>query len=101
MIYSNNQFTGVSALFKIDVKLFMLVLTVVIIGLSTLFSVSGGDYNLLIKQLLRITIGMIAMIFLAQIHPDNIRLLSPFLYIFGIILSVSYTHLTLPTKRIV
>ena len=88
MIYSNNQFTGVSELFKIDVKLFVLVMCVVIIGLTTLFSVSGGDYNLIIKQLVRITIGMIAMIFLAQIHPDNFRLFSPFLYIFGIILLI-------------
>ena len=88
MIYSQNQFTGVSALFKIDVKLFVLVMLVVIIGLTTLFSVSQGDYNLIIKQLIRIAIGLIAMIFLAQIHPDNFRLLSPFLYIFGIILLI-------------
>ena len=88
MIYSNNQFTGVSALFKIDVKLFVLVMLVVIIGLTTLFSVSQGDYNLIIKQLIRIAIGLIAMIFLAQIHPDNFRLFSPFLYLFGITLLI-------------
>ena len=50
MIYSNYQFTGFSALFKIDVKLFVLVMLVVIIGLTTLFSVSGGDYGLMINN---------------------------------------------------
>ena len=88
MNYSNVQFSGLSALFKIDLKLFVLVMLIVIIGLATLFSVSGGDINLIFKQLIRIAIGLTAMIILAQIHPDNFRLFSPFLYIFGIILLV-------------
>ena len=61
---------------------------IVIIGLATLFSVSGGDVNLIIKQSIRIAVGLTAMIILAQIHPDNFRLFSPFLYFFGIILLV-------------
>ena len=88
MIYSSAQFSGLSALFKIDLKLFVLVMLIVVIGLATLFSVSGGDINLVIKQLIRIAIGLTAMILLAQIHPDNFRLFSPLLYIFGIILLV-------------
>ncbi len=88
MNYSNAQFSGLSVLFKIDLKLFVLVMMIVAIGLATLFSVSGGDFNLIIKQLIRVAVGLTAMIFLAQIHPDNFRLFSPFLYIFGIILLV-------------
>ena len=88
MSYSSTQFLGFSALFKIDLKLFVLVMLIVIIGLATLFSVSGGDTNLIIKQLIRIAIGLTAMILLAQIHPDNFRLFSPLLYAFGIILLV-------------
>ena len=88
MSYSSTQFSGLSALFKIDLKLFVLVMLIVIIGLATLFSVSGGDINLIIKQLIRIAIGLTAMILLAQIHPDNFRLFSPLLYVFGIILLV-------------
>jgi rod shape determining protein RodA len=88
MNYSNVQFSGLSALFKIDLKLFVLVMLIVVIGLATLFSVSGGDINLIFKQLIRIAIGLTAMIILAQIHPDNFRLFSPFLYIFGIILLI-------------
>ena len=88
MSYSSAQFSGLSALFKIDLKLFVLVMLIVVIGLATLFSVSGGDINLIIKQLIRIAIGLTAMILLAQIHPDNFRLFSPLLYVFGIILLV-------------
>ena len=88
MSYSDIQFNGLSALFKIDLKLFVLVMLIVFIGLATLFSVSGGDINLIMKQSIRITIGLIAMILLAQIHPDNFRLFSPVLYTFGIILLI-------------
>ena len=88
MSYARTEFGGFSTLFKIDLKLFVLVMTIVILGLATLFSVSGGDINLVLKQLVRIFIGLIAMIMLAQIHPDNFRLFSPFLYIFGLFLLV-------------
>ena len=88
MSYSSTQFSGFSALFKIDLKLFVLVMLIVVIGLATLFSVSGGDINLITKQLIRIAIGLTAMILLAQIHPDNFKLFSPLLYAFGIILLV-------------
>ena len=88
MSYSPTQFSGLSSLFKVDLKLFVLVMLIVIIGLATLFSVSGGDVNLIIKQLIRIAVGLTAMILLAQIHPDNFRLFSPLLYIFGVILLV-------------
>ncbi len=88
MSYSPTQFSGLSSLFKVDLKLFVLVMLIVIIGLATLFSVSGGDVNLIIKQSIRIAVGLTAMIILAQIHPDNFRLFSPFLYFFGIILLV-------------
>ena len=88
MSYANTGFSGLSALFKIDLKLFVLVMLIVIIGLATLFSVSGGDHNLIIKQSIRIVVGLTAMILLAQIHPDNFRLFSPFLYIIGITLLI-------------
>ena len=88
MSYSPTQFSGLSSLFKVDLKLFVLVMLIVIIGLATLFSVSGGDVNVIIKQLIRIAVGLTAMIILAQIHPDNFRLFSPLLYFFGIILLV-------------
>ena len=88
MSYARTEFDGLSSLFKIDVKLFILVMIIVFLGLATLFSVSGGDTGLVFKQIVRISIGLIAMILLAQIHPDNFRLFSPALYTFGIFLLV-------------
>ena len=46
-------------------------MVIVSLGLITLYSVSGGDTTLIIKQTIRIIIGLVAMILLAQIHPDN------------------------------
>ncbi len=88
MRYSSNEFAGISSLFKIDLKLFMIISIIVFLGLITLFSVSGGDSTLIIKQSVRILIGLVAMILLAQIHPDNFRLFSPLLYFGGIFLLI-------------
>ena len=88
MSYSTNQFGGISSLLKIDLKLFMIIMTIVFLGLITLYSVSSGDNSLVLKQLVRITVGLVAMVLLAQIHPDNFRLFSPFLYFGGILLLV-------------
>ena len=88
MRYSANEFAGISSLFKIDLKLFAIISIIVFLGLITLFSVSGGDSTLIIKQSVRILIGLVAMILLAQIHPDNFRLFSPLLYFGGIFLLI-------------
>ena len=97
MRYSTDEFSGISSILKIDLKLFAIVMIIVFLGMITLFSVSSGDSSLMLKQGIRILIGLVAMILLAQIHPDNFKLFSPVLY-FG---AVSYTHLTLPTSQYV
>ena len=88
MSYADSQFRGLSSIFKIDLKLFMIVMVIVALGLITLYSVSSGDTTLIIKQAIRIIIGLVAMILLAQIHPDNFRLFSPILYFGGIFLLI-------------
>ena len=88
MSYADSQFRGISSIFKIDLTLFTIVMVIVSLGLITLYSVSGGDTTLIIKQTIRIIIGLVAMIFLAQIHPDNFRLFSPILYFGGIFLLI-------------
>ena len=95
MSYSTNQFSGISSLLKIDLKLFMIVMTIVFLGLITLYSVSSGDNSLVFKQLVRIAVGLVAMVLLAQIHPDNFRLFSPFLYFGGILLFLKIILLNL------
>ena len=88
MRYASNEFSGISSLLKIDLKLFVIVMMIVFLGLATLFSVSNGDNSLMFKQSIRIIIGLVAMILLAQIHPDNFRLFSPALYFIGLLLLI-------------
>ena len=75
----NNRrpFTGLASLFYIDLKLFMPIVIITIIGLVTIYSSSSGDIALVLKQLTRILIGVIVMIFIAQVHPDNLILTIP------------------------
>ena len=88
MRYSTDEFSGITSILKIDLKLFAIVMIIVFLGMITLFSVSSGDSSLMLKQGIRILIGLVAMILLAQIHPDNFKLFSPMLYFGGIFLLV-------------
>ena len=40
MRYSTNEFSGISSILKIDLKLFAIVMIIVFLGMITLFSVS-------------------------------------------------------------
>ncbi|GIS46254.1 MAG: hypothetical protein Ct9H90mP18_05860 [Gammaproteobacteria bacterium] len=44
--------------------------------------------SLVIKQFTRIAIGIITMVFIAQVHPDNLRLFAPPLYFFTVFLLI-------------
>ena len=83
---TRKPFSGLSALLYIDAKLVVPIIIITILGLVTIFSSSSGDLNLVIKQLTRIIIGIITMIFIAQVNPDNLKLFAPILYIFTILL---------------
>ena len=65
MRYSTSEFSGISSILKIDLKLFTIVMIIVFLGMITLFSVSSGDSSLMLKQGVRILIGLVAMILLA------------------------------------
>ena len=79
-------FSGLSTLFYIDVKLLVPIILITIIGLITIYSSSSGDMALVLKQFTRIVIGLIVMIFIAQVHPDNLKLFAPVLYFLTLIL---------------
>ena len=83
---TRKPFSGLSALLYIDARLVIPIIIIAILGLVTIFSSSSGDLNLVIKQLTRIIIGIITMIFIAQVNPDNLKLFAPILYIFTILL---------------
>ena len=79
---------GLSNLLHIDLKLFLAIIAVTLLGLLTIYSSSSGDMSLVIKQFTRIVIGIVTMIFIAQVHPDNLRLFAPPLYFFTLLLLI-------------
>ena len=83
---SRKPFSGLSTLFYIDVKLLVPIILITIIGLITIYSSTFGDKALALKQFTRIVIGLIIMIFIAQVHPDNLKLFAPILYFLTLIL---------------
>jgi rod shape determining protein RodA len=85
---NNYQSRGLSNLLHIDLKLFLAIIAITILGLLTIYSSSSGDMSLVIKQFTRIAIGIITMVFIAQVHPDNLRLFAPPLYFFTVVLLI-------------
>ena len=85
---NNYQSRGLSNLLHIDIKLFLAIIAITILGLLTIYSSSSGDMSLVIKQFTRIAIGIITMVFIAQVHPDNLRLFAPPLYFFTVVLLI-------------
>ena len=83
---TRKPFSGLSTLFYIDLKLLVAIILITIIGLITIYSSSSGDMALVLKQFTRIVIGLIVMIFIAQVHPDNLKLFAPALYFLTLIL---------------
>tara|TARA_B100000614_G_scaffold122872_1_gene110064 strand:+ start:1472 stop:2587 length:1116 start_codon:yes stop_codon:yes gene_type:complete len=82
------HYGGISSILRIDAKIFIAILLITFLGLLTIYSSSSGDLSLVIKQATRIVIGIVTMIFIAQVHPDNLRLFAPFLYFVTFVLLV-------------
>ncbi|MCG8014744.1 MAG: rod shape-determining protein RodA [Candidatus Thiodiazotropha sp. 'RUGA'] len=80
---------GLLAWLHIDLPLMIALLLLVGIGLAILFSAGDKEMVLLQKQLIRLGFGFAVMVVLAQIHPDNFRRWSPWLYGLGILFLVS------------
>jgi rod shape determining protein RodA len=79
---------GLLAWLHIDLPLMIALLLLVGLGLAILFSAGDKEMVLLHKQLIRLGFGFAVMVVLAQIHPDNFRRWSPWLYGLGIMLLV-------------
>lgn len=74
--------------FKVDNILFMLILSVFLFGVIMLYSASSYSSELVIKQLIHISISIAVMLAIAQISPQTIQRIAPFLMSLGIILLI-------------
>ncbi len=74
---------------RLDLPLFAELLLLSGIGTLILFSASGQDIDLIIKQVTRLAIAFAIMFILAQVPPHHLQRHAPLLYGIGIILLVS------------
>lgn len=93
--YSSSEFTDTTRIsagrrvvhnFHIDLPLLLGLLVLVAVGLMVLYSASEQDSDLVIKQIIRLTIAFSVMIAIAQLNPDTIRYWSPWLFGIGVLM---------------
>jgi len=73
----------------IDVPLCFGLLILCGLGLMTLYSASGEDVSIIIRQATRMAVAFVLMFLLAQVSPAVIQRWSPWIFIFGIGMLVS------------
>ena len=72
----------------LDIPLFSALLLLLIIGVFVLYSATGQNMAVVNRQLIHITIAIIAMLAIAQVRPRTIQFWAPWLFIIGVILLV-------------
>jgi rod shape determining protein RodA len=73
---------------KIDGMLVTLLLIISVIGLFVLYSASGQHWDPVLRTVLRLALGMGAMLALAQVNPNQLRRYAAGLYVVGVLLLV-------------
>ena len=58
-------------------------------GLFVLYSAGGESIDLIIKQSVRIGIGFVVMLILAQVAPENLARWTPYLYLLGLVMLIA------------
>jgi rod shape determining protein RodA len=74
----------------IDFPLLIALLAVIGLGFVVLYSATGEDSGLVLRQGVRFAVGVAAFLTLAQVHPRYVRIWAPWLYIavLGLLLGV-------------
>jgi rod shape determining protein RodA len=73
----------------IDAVLLISIIAIMAAGLMIIYSASGQNPDLIVRQLVRMSLALTVMIVLAQIHPDRMHYWSPWAYGAGLILLVA------------
>ena len=80
--------TRVLMALKLDGPLLVGLSLIAIFGLVVLYSASGQDMGKVLRAVLHLGLGTVAMLALAQVKPSALRNAAPWLYLFGIVLLV-------------
>jgi rod shape determining protein RodA len=73
---------------NIDGPLFAGILLISALGLVVLYSAVGENMRLLVNQVVRLSVALVAMLIMAQLSPDFLRRWTPWGYLAGLILLV-------------
>jgi rod shape determining protein RodA len=73
---------------KLDGPLLVGLALVALYGLIVLYSASGQSLAMVSRAAIRLGLGAVAMLVLAQVNPNFLRRMSPWLYVLGIVLLV-------------
>ena len=73
---------------NIDGPLFAGILLISALGLVVLYSAVGENMRLLVNQVVRLSVALVAMLIMAQLSPDFLRRWTPWGFIAGLILLV-------------
>lgn len=73
---------------KLDGPLLIGLALIALYGQVVLYSASGGDWSALLKGSIRLGIGGVLMLALAQTKPGTLRRLAPFVYVLGFALLI-------------
>lgn len=73
---------------KLDGPLLVGLALVALYGLIVLYSASGQSLAMVTRAAIRLGLGAVAMLVLAQVNPNFLRRMSPWLYVLGIVLLV-------------
>lgn len=73
---------------QLDGPLLLGIGLVVLYGLIVLFSASGQDWGMVMRAVVRLGIGAVAMVALAQVRPQQLRAAAPWIYGVGIVMLI-------------
>lgn len=73
----------------IDVTLLLCLIALITIGQIILYSAGDENSALIQRQMIRLTVAMLAMLFIAQISPDTMRRWSPLLFFIGTVMLIA------------
>ncbi len=80
---------GLLARVNLDAPLLLSLVTVSVLGMVILYSAGREDVDLLIRQSVRLGLGYLIMIAVAQIPPHQLRPWAPWIYLAGVALLVA------------
>ena len=75
---------------------------IAVYGLIVLYSASGQNLDVILRTLVRLLLGTIAMLVLARVNPNFLRCTTPWLYVIGVFLLIvvaAFGHVGLGAKR--